>query len=372
MGLPRKRGIEFTILVLHIFFAFFVVGEGECGQISKSNLSVQYATHFKLKYLKSGRKLIVDGSGRKLLLVHEGGGAVSSNSTGSTMAIPVRRVIIRWSTIPSFLKALGVQDTVAGVVTRNEEACDEYIKTRIAGGDIEVVGGHGSIDYEKLAALNPDVFFVSRWEKTSKLDELDIPYAVITEYLEDNPLGRMEWMKFFAAFYDRENAARHIFSRSVRRIKSISARLREVKKRPRVLWGFIRPDGSIYAPRGKCYVSRMIRMAGGVSVLEDVKRMRDGSLSLEHFYALGKRADIYIVPQPLMVYGMATIKKLLFLNPLLRDFKSVRNGKVWCFTNRYTNSIADTDRVIEELASIFHPGLTAVHQLRYFFGLAAP
>jgi len=365
----RKRFVKFMLIALFLFFVTAIAGGGECQPYKGQSLHLLYATHFNVEYLLDGRKIVTDGAGRKLLLVPRGREIIGLSPASPVIRIPVKRVVTRWSTIPSLLQALGTMRTIVGVTTRREELCNEQIKERMAQGAITSLGAHGTIDYEKMYAINPDVFFVSRWEKTDKLNELAIPYAVITEYLENNPLGRMEWIKFFAAFYNKEKAANDFFAKAVRNVRQLSKKIEKVKKKPRILWGFIRRGGTIYAPRGKCYVSRMITIAGGDSVLRGLKRMGGAPISLEQFYEHGRDAAIYICPEPLPRYGITSIKKLVALNPVLADFRSVKSGSVWCFQPWYWDSIDKTDEIITDLAAILHPGLFPDHKPRYFFKL---
>ena len=364
-----KQFVEVSLIVLFVFFVGAIVGEGECQSYRAKTLHLLYATHFNVEYLQDGRKIVTDGAGRKLLLVPRGRKTVGLPPANQIIRIPVKRVVTRWSTIPSLFQALGTMRTIVAVTTRREELCNEQIKERMAQGVVIALGDHETIDYEKIYAIKPDLFFVSRWEKTYKLNELAIPYAVISEYLENNPLGRMEWIKFFAAFYDKEKEANDFFSKAVRNVRQLSKKIEKIKKRPRILWGFIRRGGTIYAPRGKCYVSKMIAIAGGESVLMGLKRMGGAPISMEQFYEHGRDAAIYIWPEPLMQYGITSIKKLLAINPVLGNFRSVKAGNVWCFQPWYWDAIDKTDEIITDLAVIMHPGLFPDHKLRYFFKL---
>jgi len=353
-----------------VLFLLIFLFEGKCiGGVSNF---IQCATHFRIKHLKSeDSKLITDGAGRKLLLVHHID-KVTVKNINAVIKIPVKRVITRWSTIPSFLRSLGVEDTIVAVVTREEEPCDEYIKHRIYSRNIEIIGGPSSIDYEKLIVLNPDIFFISKWQSikiSKKLNQLNISYAVIAEYLEDNPLGRTEWIKFFATFYDREKIAQKIFSRVVKKIKEIEVRLRCEKLKPKILWCFIRQDGTIYVPRGDSYVAKMIAMAGGNYVFKQLKKVNNVPISLEYFYLCGRDADIYISAVPLPQYGITSIKKLTAFHPMLCDFKSIKKGNVWYLCSYYWESAEKIDEIIEDLAAVFHPRLFPNHKPKYFFKL---
>ncbi len=357
-----------TLIVLF----FLLAGTARGGTVPLPRgipLHLRYATHFQVEYLGNGCKLVTDGAGRKLLLVPRGQRPPKGYKQDQIIAIPVRRVVCKWTTIPPLLRALGVMDSVVGVTTREENWHIAGIRKGMAAGRIKYLGESRATDYEKLLRVKPDVFFAGAWEKTDKLNELGIPYAVVTEYLEDNPLGRLEWIKFFAAFYNKEKEAKRFFAKAVSRMNTLSRKLEAVGTRPTILWGFIAGRGRVYVPGGDSYVAKMITMAGGVYVFKDLKKVGGVPITLEEFYARGRDANIYISSGMLPQYGITSIKKLVAFKPILADFRSVKRGNVWCFQPWYWQSIDKTDEIITDLAAILHPGLFPGHKPRYFLKL---
>ena len=67
--------------------------------------------------------------------------------------------------------------------------------------------GYGQgINYEKVVSLDPDVVFLYGVEGNvtsiaEKLGELGIQVVYCAEYLEQDPLGKAEWIRFFAPFF---------------------------------------------------------------------------------------------------------------------------------------------------------------------------
>ena len=356
-----------------LFLLFSILAGTAMGAPAKPQrgipLQLQYATHFRIEYLGNGRKLVTDGAGRKLLLIPRGQRPPEGYRQNQIIEIPVRRVVSKWTTIPPLLKALGVIDSIVGVTTREKQWHIDEIRRGMEEGKIKYLGESRVTDYEKLRSVKPDVFFAGEWEKTEKLNELGIPFAVVTEYLEKNPLGRLEWIKFFAAFYNREREAEQFFKRAVKGTNMLSGRLRGLVNRPDILWGFIMGRGTVYVPRADSYVAKMISMAGGHYVFGNLRQTGSAAITLEQFYARGRDADIYISPGTLPQYGITSIKKLIATHPILAGFKSVREGNVWCFQPWYWESIDKTDDIIEDLAAIFHPRLFPGHRPGYFLKL---
>ena len=371
MVTSKRRSLGRTCLIL-IFLIVFFAGPAK-GGVAKPykglSFHIRYATHFRIEYLENGCKLVTDGIGRKLLLTPRGQIPPEGYKQDQVIEIPVRKVVAKWTTIPPLLKVLGVIDSIVGVTIREKEWHIDEIKKGMEKGRIRYLGGSRETDYERLRDINPDVFFAGEWEKQEKLNELGIPFAVVTEYLERNPLARLEWIKFFAAFYNREHEAENFFKKAVKNVKRLSKKLEGLKNRPRILWGFITERETVYMPRVDTYVARMISMAGGHYVFAGPMQTGSAEITLEEFYSWGKDADIYISPGTLPQYGITSIKKLVAIHPILSDFRSIKRGNVWCFQPWYWESIDKTDDIIEDLAAIFHPGLFPGHRYRYFLKL---
>jgi len=358
-----------SILIVLLFLLAGIAGKGTCGMPKGAPLHLRYASCFHVEYLGNGQKRVIDGAGRSLLLVPWGQkvGVIPKGDT--VIRIPVKRVVTRWTTIPPLLGVLGVMDSIVGVTTRKEWWHIKEIRRRIEQGSIKCLGGSTTIDYEGLRALSPDVFFAGQWEDTCKLNELGLPFAVVTEYLENDPLGRLEWIKFFAAFYNREREAAKFFDNVCRNVSRLSERVKGVKEWPKVLWGTINAQEMVYVPRTGSYVARMIAMSGGNYVFRQLSGTLSASISLEELYAKGKDSDIFIYSGSLPEYGIKTIQGLVTRYPILSDLKPIKEGKVWCFQPWYWESIEKTDEIIEDLAAIFHPKLFPGHKPRYFLRL---
>ena len=238
-------------------------------------------------------------------------------------------------------------------------------------GRIELVGGGmGEPDYEKILALKPDIVFMYTGLPTQekvfeKFKEMGITVAVDNEWLENNPLGRLEWIKFLAAFYDKDEEAKDFFEKVDKRVKEIAFKV-SMEKRPDVLWGSIW-RGKCYVPAGDSYVAKMISIAGGNYLFSDLKGTGSANVTLEELYARGKNADVFIYSS--FPPYVNSLKDILKGAPILAELKAVKEGKVWCYQPWYYQSLDKTDEIIEDLAAIFHPELYPGHEPGYFVKL---
>ena len=341
-------------------------------QTAEKTGKLEFATGFKIEYLKDGCKKLTDGEGRDLLLVPRGQKPPAGYENALKIEIPVRKVVTCSTTQAAFLKPLGVLSSIAGVTTEEKHWYIDEVKKAMEKGGIAYLGKNTAMDYEKLQALRPDVVFIytktpGMSEVLQKLNELGIPVAVDNEYLEEHPLARMEWVKFLAAFYDKEKEADSFFNQAVKRAKGVEEKTAGAKVKPKVLWGSF-SQGKVYVPRADSYVAKMIAMAGGDYLFKDQAGTGSAAITLEEFYARGKEADIYISSTS-PNYGVTSIQKIIEQGEVLSGLNTVKEGKVWCFQPWYWQALDKTDEQIEDLAAIIHPELYPGYKLKHFLKL---
>lgn len=336
---------------------------------------VEYATGFKIERLEGGGYLLTDGGGRTLLLLPRGQQSPKEYEQLPRVEIPVERVVVASTTQAALLRPLGELASVVGVATEKEHWYIPEIREGMEAGKIRLVGsGMGPLDYEAVLALKPDLVFLytgspDTVQMLKKLEELKIPVAVENSHLEAHPLGRLEWIKFLAAFYGKLAAAEQYFEAAVKQAEEIQQAVAGVGSRPKVLWGLIY-QGKVYVPAGESYVARMIEMAGGDYLFKDLQGTGSSTVTLEEFYSRGREAQVFI-SATMPNYGITSIAKLVEQEKRLGDLSVVREGKVWCFQPWYYQSLDKIVEMIADLAAIFHPEVFPKAEIRHHMKLPA-
>ncbi len=349
-------------------------GKGK-GETAAGAVELKYATGFKIEHLAGGCKQVTDGEGRKLILVPRGQRPPSGYGNLPVVYTPVRRVVIGSTAQAALLRPLGELGSIIGVTTEKEHWHLEAVKEGLEQGRIQLVGsGMGPLDYDRVVALRPDLVLIytgtpGSSETLRKLEELKVPVAVENSHLEQHPLGRMEWVKFLAAFYGKEKEAAEFFEAAAKRTAKIAREAASAKAKPKVLWGSIY-QGKVYVPAGASYAARMIEMAGGDYLFKDLAGTGSSTVTLEEFYARGKNADVYI-SSTMPNYGITSIAKIVEQGKVLKDLLPVKEGKVWCFQPWYYQSLDKTDEMIADLAAIFHPELFPEVKIKHHLRLPA-
>ncbi|PJI09610.1 MULTISPECIES: ABC transporter substrate-binding protein [Clostridium] len=335
----------------------------------ETEMPLKYTKAFSIKYLRGGLKKVTDGNNKVLILVPKGKAVPDEYKNDTIVTTPVTNVLCASTTQGTLLKPLNELGSIKSVTSKENEWEIKDIQNGLKNNSITYVGDNNSPDYEKISSSKPDMAFLYGGtyglnNMMKKFDELKINYASDNEYLEENPLGRLEWIKFLSAFYNKEDTAEKYFNDMVKKVHAITKKTSSLK-RPNVAWGIVE-NGKVYIPEKNSYPAKMIQMAGGNYIFKNFKN-ESGYITLEDFYAKAKDADILIYASTKKY--TPSVKSMLTTAPVLKSIKPVKDKKVWCFSEDYYQSIDKTDELIEDLASILHPdsfkGYTVKHYSHY-------
>ena len=175
--------------------------------------------------------------------------------------IPVQRAICLSTTHIGFIDFLGLKESIVGISGKNY-ITDDFIINRIKSGEVKDIGYDESLNYELILELKPDIIFVygvtgAIASYINKLEELNISTVLVGEYLEETPLAKMEWVKFMAAFYKKENKALTMFDSVSNNYNNLVSRTENISVKPKVLLG-IPWRGAWYISGSNIYIARLI------------------------------------------------------------------------------------------------------------------
>ena len=202
-----------SLLVLYLFFILI-----SCQEVKKStslvqdvnrNSKIEFAKGFDITYHK-GYKVITlknawPGTEKVFTyaLVDKGIILDSLEKYDAIVKVPINEIVVTSTThIPS-LEMLGVNNTLIGFPNL-DYISSEKTRKRINNGLITELGKNEDINTEVLIDLNPDLvvgFAVDGNNYTlTTIKKTGIPVVYNSDWTEINPLGKAEWIKFFAAF----------------------------------------------------------------------------------------------------------------------------------------------------------------------------
>lgn len=183
------------------------------------SLAPYYAKGFDILYEDNYKTVVVynpwneDEIQQTYFLVNSD--TIQTPSYGIKILIPVDNIAISSSTHVEFLNLLGELSTVKGVCTPHL-IYNDTIRARYAAGQIQSLGDAHNVNLEQLMHLKPDVYFAASYnqqdEQAKRLQQSGVNLVFNNEWTEQSLLARAEWIKFVAAFYNKEQLADSIFS----------------------------------------------------------------------------------------------------------------------------------------------------------------
>ncbi len=302
----------------------------------ESSMELQYAKNFSVDYYSGGYTLITISDGSRYLVVPQDGEIPAGIDTDITVLHrPVNNIYLVATSAMSLFDALDALDSISLSGTK---ARDWYIKNARAAmeaGDILYAGKYSAPDYELIMSNGCNLAIESTMishapEVKEKLEDVGIPVLVDQSSYETHPLGRTEWIKLYAAFVGKEDTAKRLFDEQIAYMNSVAG-LKNTGKT--VAFFHISSSGYAVAQKSGNYVTKIIELAGGNYIFKNLgdptKATSTVTLEMEKFYATAKEAD-FIIYDSTIGGEITSLDELISKNSLLKDFKAVQKGNVWC------------------------------------------
>lgn len=295
----------------------------------------------------------------------------------ATIPYPCASVILTSTTSAVFFMKLKALDVVAGMTNPNFVNTPEIVE-RIKSGDIQDIGGSmgtaSDLNRERLVAIGPEIAITHasgsvEHDVLPQIQALGITVVMNGSYMEETPLGRTEWIRFYAAFLDKEDEADRIFSvieAEYDRLKKLTS---DVDKRPKVLCN-VAFKGDWTLPGGKSYMSTFMKDAGASYPWTDNTDSGGFQVDMEEVLAKAADADIWLNP------GLCkSLKDMTAIDSRYKLFAPFKTGMVFNHIKRvnatgghdfWERGAANPHLVLADYISIIHPELLPNHQCTWY------
>ncbi len=297
------------------------------------------------------------GFRQELLVLHHGA-AAPAGFEGVVVKAPVERVVCMSSSHVAMFDAVGAIGCVRGVSGLDLLSNDYIRRHRDAVCD---VGYDTNLDFERLAAIRPDIVLLygvtgENRLLTGKLRELRIPYIYVGDYVEQSPLGKAEWLMLAAELSGRRAAGIDTLRQIAARYEALKASVVAGGRRPRVMFNAPYRD-TWFMPSTRSYVVQLVEDAGGEYLYPQNSSDSSVAIDLEEAYLLARTAAVW-----LHVGNCNTLGEVVAQNPKFATVDAVRNRRVWNNNRRQTPSggsdfwesgVVRPDRVLSDLVAIF-------------------
>ena len=381
-----------------------LVSEGE-------RLDVRYAKGFDVFYGDNYKTAVVynpweEGEVQQIYYL-VGNKEFETPNDGIKVVVPVENIAISSCTHVEFLNLLGEINSVVGVCTPHI-IYNSDIRERYADGKIQSLGDAHNVNLEQLVHLRPNIYIAASYnqqdEQAKRLQQSGVKLVFNNEWTEQSLLARAEWIKFVAAFYNKEQLADSIFSgiekdyiEASRIAQTAVVQLNNFEqneqmsdsaifspclrgstpkgegvKKPTVMAGG-NFKGTWYMPSGASYMGRLFADAGADYFYKN-DSSTNASLALNFETVLGNfhDADVWLNAPT------TSMSALMQMDERHDLFRAAREGRVFGFYARtlpdgandfWESAVARPDLVLKDLIWALHPHLLPDYEPIYIIKL---
>ena len=339
------------------------------------NFSVSYHGNYKMvniQFESEQRKIAFK---QKLVLVQRGTPPPASSKLSDAWVIEIPAMSIAANDDGEVMRlhSLGLTDKM--IAMGGGDIYDPALRKRWENKEIASIGY--SITHapapEVMLALNPDLallysFDGDRMKAIHKFRQMDVNAIPTFAWAEDSYLGKAEWLKFTALFFNAEEKANEFFETIEKRCLELAEKVRAIEQKKTAFWLYHPYEKGDWGAHRNDFIASYLPGAGAVNVLKDGGPSHTVGINNEYLIDKGKEADVWIVN----CISDEEWPPAQFLT----IFKSYRKGQVYHHQKRtryehnaydwYETAEVRPDLVLEDLVSIFYPNLLPNHTLFFF------
>ena len=368
-----------TLVILFLIVSFSCKEKLNTEESLIRTSNIKYAKGFDIVSENGNKKLIIKNpykNSKKVfsyILYKKSAIKSIKKSINVKIEVPIQELVVTSTTHIPMIELLNEELSIIGF-PNTKYISSKKTRKLIDQGKIIDIGKENSLNTEILLDIEPQLvigYGVSNADKTlATVQKAGIPVIYNGDWLEETPLGKAEWIKFFGVLFDKEKQADSIF-------KKIESNYLEAKnialksnKKLTVLSGAIMSKDIWNLPAGNSFVSKFLKDANLDYLWRKTKGNGSLSLSFESVFEKGINADFWIAP------GYFTSKnQLLKSNKLYAKFKSFINNNIYTSSNRkgetggvlyYELATTRPDLVLKDIIKITNPKLLPDYKTTFF------
>ena len=259
--------------------------------------------------------------------------------TSTVLRTPLTRMTLTTACHTWLLSQLDALENIAILCDTafiNAANIKTWMRTVKPNGEPTILDGGTATkpNVEVLMAGRSDALWISPYENAnlSNLDRLPIPIIYCAEYMENTPLARAEWMKFYGRLVGKGAKADSLFKAVSTRYERISKNMGNGQK---ILVDM--PYGATWYVPGGCSASAQLYEDAGY-VYPWAEDTHSGSLSLskEGVLAQAQDCDLWII-RYMDSNRDWTLADVAGRSDIYRQFKAAREHNVWGCNTAYSD-----------------------------------
>ncbi len=333
---------------------------------SVSDISIKKATHFSVEFHENYKLVSVINPGKgsektfRYLLVNKGTQAPDINAD-AIIQVPIERMVCFSTTHLPLLEYLDQQNSLVGFPNTDYISSDK-IRKLVEEGKVKDLGSDMDVNVEELLVLQPDIVMAySMGDHTNQFQLIErggIPVVYNADFMENDPLGRAEWIKFMALFFNEEEKADSVFNAIEERYDSLKSLTEDVEEKPTVFCGILYGE-SWMMPGSRNFGAQFFKDAGAKYLWDDNDEEGNIRLSFEHVYEKAHDADFWIG-----VGSYSTFREMQKTDNRYAVFKAFKEQQIFNYNAKIGPSGGNAyfelgylrpDLVLSDLIKIFHP-----------------
>ncbi len=333
--------------------------------------TVEYHNHYKVVTLPTPWNEAVETF--QYLLVQCGTPTPDGYPDLPVIEVPIKRMITMSSTqLPHLLKLNRLDNLIGHEDFQNVNTPE--VRALIDADKLVEIGSGAGVNIEAAIDAAPDLimpFSLGNPEQDAhpKLIEAGLPVVLNAEYMETSPLGRVEWLKFMALFFNEEERANVSFDGTAARYNEMAQIANGIENKPSAFTSIPRGD-SWYVAGGHSYVAQFLADAGAQYLWADDQSTGTSPLAMEAVYDKVYTGDFWFNTST-----WTTLADVLATDSRLAELAAFQRGTIYNNNARlnenggndyWESGLANPDVILADLIKILHPELLPDHELVYY------
>jgi len=346
---------------------------------STNKTTIKYAKGFDIVEKNGNKKLIIKSAYKGFNEIYEYTVYKKSlsknlnNLDKKIIQVPVKEIIVTSTTHIPMVELLEEEKSIVGFPF-SRYVSSEKTRQLIDLGKIKEIGKENDLNTEILLDLQPELivgYSVSSADKSlSTIQKSGINVIYNGDWLEETPLGRAEWIKFFGVLFDKEQLADSIFNVIENNYLEAKKIALKSTKQQTVLSGAIMSKDIWNLPAGDSFVAQFLEDANVNYLWKNTKGKGSLSLSFESVFEKGINADYWIAPG-----YFSSKEQMLSSNKLYEKFNAFKEDKIYSPSIKkgktggiiyYELSPTRPDLVLKDIIKITNPELLPNYKFTFF------
>ena len=346
---------------------------------STNKTTIKYAKGFDIVEKNGNKKLIIKSAYKGFNEIYEYTVYKKSlsknlnNLDKKIIQVPVKEIIVTSTTHIPMVELLEEEKSIVGFPF-SRYVSSEKTRQLIDLGKIKEIGKENDLNTEILLDLQPELivgYSVSSADKSlSTIQKSGINVIYNGDWLEETPLGRAEWIKFFGVLFDKEQLADSIFNGIENNYLEAKKIALKSTKQQTVLSGAIMSKDIWNLPAGDSFVAQFLEDANVNYLWKNTKGKGSLSLSFESVFEKGINADYWIAPG-----YFSSKEQMLSSNKLYEKFTTFKEEKIYSPSIKkgktggiiyYELAPTRPDLVLKDIIKITNPELLPNYKFTFF------